>query len=158
MGLLVLLAVVSAAIAQASPLRSKAPRGNAGQPPPQGNEWLVFNGTVPPAHLAGWNQPDHQAPVPLGVTPAIAHPSQPLSSLLLGANLVKKGIAKALARRAAEHMLLGMPSDASLTSDVDYLIARKDLVMSLQLVAQGPQLDQLDHLQGAFRAEVLPIR
>jgi endonuclease G, mitochondrial len=138
-GLCLALALPGAA-APVPRLRDKAPRGNAGKPPPQSDaEWLAFNGTVSAAHASGWNAPDHQQPVPLsGLLPTAAHPSTALTQHELSSALVGAGAAPAIAQRAAAHVMLGLPSGASVTATDDHLIARNDVVISYSSSRKSP--------------------
>src|SRR5688572_1115126 len=120
-------------------LRDQAPRGNAGKPPPKGNEWPGFLGSVPASHTSGWNAPDHQQPVPLGgLSPTTKHPSTALTQADLSTALVGAGIAAGIAQRASAHVMLGLPSGASASATDDHLIARNDVVLSYSSSRKSP--------------------
>jgi endonuclease G len=132
--------VAVAAAPSPRPLRWKAPRGNAGQPPPSDPVgWSKFNGSWPAAHRARYLDPGHHEPVPLpGLRPAAAHPPRSLEEEVVHADLVRRGVDPILVRRAARNVLFGLPSGAGKDAADDYLIARKDLVLSYSASRRSP--------------------
>jgi len=124
----------------AKPLRWKAPRGNAGKPPPNDPyAWPRFNGAWPADHRVRYLDPAHHDPVPLpGLRPALPHPTTAPTPTAIGASLLARGVAAPIAARAARNVLLGLPSDANRTAEDDYLIARNDLVLSYSSSRKSP--------------------
>jgi len=121
------------------PLKWKAPRGNDGKAPPRNNEWPAFNGKPSAAHLASQSDAQHSVPVVLsGLNAANAHPAAPETVASVAELLAQRGVARVISERAASHALLGLPSGADRSSTDDYLVARKDVVLSYSSSRKAP--------------------
>ena len=121
-------------------LKWRAPRGNAGKPPPRGTpEWEAFNGHPSARLVSHLQDPGHADPVPLsGLRSASRNPSHPLSEADIAAAFASLGVPRTIARRAADQALLGLPSGADLVSINDHLIVRNDVVLSYSSSRKAP--------------------
>jgi endonuclease G len=120
------------------PLKWAAPRGDHGFTPRDG-QWPIFLGHMSPALQLAYQNPAHRVIVPTsGVRPAPDHPAVALSPQQIVHLLTSRGAPAAVAAQAADHVLLGLPTDAVRQSREDYLVVRKDVVFSYSDSRRGP--------------------